>query len=90
MPTGTLIQKMACQFQPSTTAPPISGPTATPRPAMPPQMPMASGRRLRLDGAGQQRQRQRHDAGAAEALDGAGDDQLRRVGAEGGERPTRA
>ena len=43
--TGTLIQKIACQFQPSMTAPPTSGPTATPRPAMPPQRPMASGRR---------------------------------------------
>ncbi len=46
MPTGTLIQKMPCQFQPAMTAPPISGPAATPRPAMPPQMPIASGRRL--------------------------------------------
>ena len=44
MPTGTLSQKIACQFQPSTTAPPISGPSATPRPAMPPQMPIAAGR----------------------------------------------
>ncbi len=43
--TGTLIQKIACQFQPWMTAPPTRGPTATPRPAMPPQMPMASGRR---------------------------------------------
>ena len=46
MPTGTLSQKIACQFQPSSTAPPTRGPTATPRPAMPPQMPIASGRRL--------------------------------------------
>ena len=45
MPTGTLSQKIPCQFQPSTTAPPTSGPAATPRPEMPPQMPMASGRR---------------------------------------------
>ena len=45
MATGTLIQKIACQFQPSMTAPPMSGPTATPRPEMPPQRPMASGRR---------------------------------------------
>ena len=43
-PSGTLSQKMACQFQPCTTAPPISGPSATPRPEMPPQMPMAAGR----------------------------------------------
>ena len=62
MPTGTLSQKIACQFQPSTTAPPISGPTATPRPAMPPQMPIASGRSAWLDGAGEQGQRERHDA----------------------------
>ena len=44
-PTGTLIQKIACQAQPSSTAPPMSGPVATPRPATPPQMPIASGRR---------------------------------------------
>ena len=44
MPTGTLIQKIACQFQPSTTAPPMSGPAATPRPATPPQMPIARAR----------------------------------------------
>ena len=51
MPTGTLIQKIACQFQPSMIAPPTSGPTATPSPAMPPQMPIASGRRSGGDGA---------------------------------------
>ena len=45
MPIGTFSQKMASQFQPSMTAPPTSGPTATPRPATPPQMPMAAGRR---------------------------------------------
>ena len=45
MATGMLIQKIACQFQPSMTAPPTSGPTATPRPEIPPQMPIASGRR---------------------------------------------
>ena len=46
MPTGTLIQKIDCQLRPSTMAPPSSGPTATPSPASPPQMPIASGRRL--------------------------------------------
>ena len=45
---GTLSQKIASQLQPSTTAPPISGPSATPRPETPPQMPMASGRSLSL------------------------------------------
>ena len=60
-PTGTLIQKIACQFQPSMTAPPMSGPTATPRPAMPPQMPIASGRRCERHGAGEQGERERHD-----------------------------
>ena len=44
-PTGTLIQKIACHTQPSSTAPPMSGPVATPRPVTPPQMPMASARR---------------------------------------------
>jgi hypothetical protein len=41
---GTLIQKIACHETPSTTAPPISGPMATPRPATPPQTPMAMAR----------------------------------------------
>ena len=42
--TGTLSQKIACQLTPSTTAPPITGPSATPSPETPPQIPMASGR----------------------------------------------
>ena len=42
--TGTFSQKMACQLTPSTTAPPITGPRATPRPETPPQMPIATGR----------------------------------------------
>ena len=42
--TGTFSQKIACQLTPSTTAPPITGPSATPRPDTPPQMPMAMGR----------------------------------------------
>jgi len=49
--------------------------------------PDADGERttLRLDRAGEQRERERHDARAAESLDGAGDDELRRVGGERGE-----
>ena len=43
--TGTLSQKIACQLRPSTTAPPITGPSATPRPDTPPQMPIAIARR---------------------------------------------
>ncbi len=42
--TGTLSQKMACQLTPSTTAPPMTGPSATPRPETPPQMPIAAAR----------------------------------------------
>ncbi len=42
--TGTLSQKMACQLTPSTTAPPTTGPSATPRPETPPQMPIAAAR----------------------------------------------
>ena len=41
-PIGTLSQKIHCQEIPSTTAPPTSGPTATPRPLMPPQIPRAA------------------------------------------------
>lgn len=40
-PTGTLIQKIQCHEMPSTTAPPASGPSATPRPLTPDQMPSA-------------------------------------------------
>ena len=43
--TGTLIQKIACQLHPSITAPPMRGPAATPRPEIPPQIPIARGRR---------------------------------------------
>ena len=82
MPTGTLIQKIACQFQPSTTAPPMSGPAATPRPATPPQMPIASGRSRRATDPGDEGERERHERGAAEALHGPGRDELSGVGAE--------
>ncbi len=42
---GTLSQKIQCHENPSTTAPPITGPRATPRPLMPDQMPRATPRR---------------------------------------------
>ncbi len=44
-PTGTLSQKIQCQEMPSITAPPTSGPSATPRPLTPDQTPSASPRR---------------------------------------------
>ena len=44
MPIGTLSQKIQCQEMPSTTAPPTSGPSATARPEMPDQAPIASPR----------------------------------------------
>ena len=40
-PIGTLSQKIQCQEMPSTTAPPITGPRATPSPLMPDQAPIA-------------------------------------------------
>ena len=40
-PTGTLSQKIHCHEMPSMTAPPTSGPRATPRPLTPDQMPSA-------------------------------------------------
>ena len=43
-PNGTLSQKIHCQAMPSTTAPPTSGPSATPRPLIPPQIPSAAPR----------------------------------------------
>ena len=44
MPIGTFSQKIHCQEKPSTTAPPTTGPSATPRPDTPDQMPSASPR----------------------------------------------
>jgi hypothetical protein len=44
-PIGTFSQKIHCHERPWTTAPPTSGPTATPRPEMPPHRPSASPRR---------------------------------------------
>ena len=43
--TGTLSQKIPCHENPSTTAPPMTGPSATPSPETPPQIPMAIARR---------------------------------------------
>ena len=40
-PIGTLSQKIQCHEMPSTTAPPTSGPIATPRPVTPAQTPSA-------------------------------------------------
>ena len=45
MPIGTLSQKIHCQERPSTMAPPMTGPRATARPAVPLQMPRARPRR---------------------------------------------
>jgi hypothetical protein len=45
IPTGTLTQNTQCQDRPWVTAPPISGPAATPRPEIPPQIPMMAPRR---------------------------------------------
>ena len=42
MPTGTFSQKIHVQSSPSATAPPTTGPTATPSPLMPLQMPTAA------------------------------------------------
>ena len=59
-PTGTLSQKIHCHEMPSITAPPTSGPSATPSPLTPDQTPSASPRfsagaavlsRVRLSGA---------------------------------------
>ncbi len=41
MPMGTFSQKIHCQDSPSVTAPPSTGPAATPRPVTPPHTPMA-------------------------------------------------
>jgi hypothetical protein len=47
-PIGTFSQKIHCQEKPSTTAPPTTGPSATPSPDTPDQMPRA---RPRFSGA---------------------------------------
>ena len=82
--TGTLSQKIACQLTPSTTAPPMTGPSATPRPETPPQMPIAAARICRRDRGGEQGQRQRHDRGRAQPLHGPRRDQRLRGGAQRG------
>ena len=43
-PIGTLSQKIQCHEMPPTIAPPTTGPKATARPLMPPQMPSATPR----------------------------------------------
>jgi len=46
-PIGTLTQKIACHARPSAIAPPMSGPIAMARPAIPPHAPRATARRSR-------------------------------------------
>ena len=88
---GTLIQKIQCHEMPSTTAPPTIGPSATPVPLMPDQMPSAAPRRFGREGVGEQGQGQRGDDRAADALQRPGGDERaggrrqRRGGARGGE-----
>ena len=67
-PIGTLSQKIQCHEMPSTTAPPTSGPSATPRPEMPDQAPIARPRLLGRERVGEQRQRERGDDRGAGAL----------------------
>jgi hypothetical protein len=45
IPMGTFTQKTQCQSRPWVTAPPTSGPMATAKPAIPPQMPTIAPRR---------------------------------------------
>ena len=56
-------------------APPTSGPIAIARPAMPPHAPSASGASLGGTAADRIVRRERRDDRAADALDGAGEDQ---------------
>ena len=91
MPIGTLSQKIQCQFTPSAMAPPTSGPMRDREAGD--AAPRAEGDRatLRRHRAREDRQAQRRDEGAADALDRAGDDQdvarrrERRGGRPGGE-----
>ena len=83
MPIGTLSQKIQCHETPSAMAPPTSGPMAMARPAMPPHAPRATARRSGGTARGQDRQAERRDEGAADALDRAGDDEDVARGREG-------
>ena len=87
-PIGTFSQKIHCQSRPSTTAPPTTGPTATPRPLMPPQIPIAALRMPSRYRAREQGQRQRHHRGRADSLHRAGADEHPRLGGQraGGRR----
>ena len=73
-PIGTLTQKMNCQEKPSTMAPPMTGPSATARPAVRSRCP-GPGRGGRRHGRREDRQGQRRDDRAADALQGARRDQ---------------
>ena len=85
-PIGTLIQKIQCHEMPLTTAPPITGPSATPRPLTPDQIPSAMPRLPGRERLREQRQRQRQHQRAAHSLDRAGGDQRAGAGRERGRR----
>ena len=85
-PTGTLSQKIHCQLMPSITAPPTSGPSATPRPLTPDQMPSARPRFVGGGRGAQQREGERGDDRGAGALEGARGDQRAGGRREGGGR----
>ena len=74
-PMGTLTQKIQFQASPSTMAPPTSGPIAIARPADGAPGTEREAAPVRRDRGGEQRQRERRDDGAADALRGAGDDE---------------
>ncbi len=79
MPTGTLIQKIACQFQPCDDG--ASDERAERDAEAGNAAPDADGERAepRGDRAGEQGERERHERRAADALHGAGGDELGRV-----------
>ena len=88
-PIGTLSQKIHCQEMPSTTAPPTTGPERDGEAADPAPGAERQAALLGRDGVREQRQRERRDDRAADALDRPGDDERLDRRRERRERPRR-
>ena len=75
-PIGTLMKKIHCQPGPSAKKPPSTGPSTRGRAEDGAEVALVAAALARRDDVADHRERQRHQAAAAEALDGAEGDQL--------------
>ena len=83
---GRLTRKTRFQSPCSSSQPPATGPMAMPRPAMAAHAAIAFGALVGGEDVDEDGQGRGHDEGAADAHEGAGGDELRRVGGQRGER----